>query len=201
MAHEIATIDGKPAVMFVGELPWHGLGQQFEARPHTAREVMKAAGLDWEVDLKPVYVLDDGEFHDFPEYRATVRVDGRGRMSCPPFGLVGKDYRVMQNTDAFKFFDPLVATGGITYETAGALGQGERVWILARVCGDMRIKGKDEIKRYLLKTHSKSVMKSAASNRSLSREFRRWSKCSISVGIWLFHAAPNPSFLRWCSGD
>jgi len=37
---------------------------------------------------------------------------------------VGKDYEVVQNIDAFSFFDAIVGGDGIQYETAGALGKG-----------------------------------------------------------------------------
>jgi len=37
---------------------------------------------------------------------------------------VGKDYEVVQNIDAFSFFDAIVDGDGIQYETARALGKG-----------------------------------------------------------------------------
>jgi len=36
MAHNLATINGKPAMMFVGERPWHNLGTQFDNPPQPA---------------------------------------------------------------------------------------------------------------------------------------------------------------------
>jgi len=33
-------------------------------------------------------------------------------------GVVGKDYEVVQDTDAFSFFDAIVGGEGIQYETA-----------------------------------------------------------------------------------
>ena len=67
-----------------------------------------------------------------------------------PFGLVGNDYQPLQNREAFEFFDRIVATGNVSYETAGALGRGERVWVLAKVKGELVINKVDKIDKYLL---------------------------------------------------
>jgi len=151
MPDQIATINGKPAMMYVGEVPWHRLGKRFETPPASAEQAIQAAGLDWEVGLKPVYAADSRHFCAFPQYRATVRLDKWGQPDCVHFGLVGADYTPLQNREALSFFDTLVAAKGITYETAGALGRGERVWILARVLGDdIAVKGVDIVQKFLL---------------------------------------------------
>lgn len=136
--------------MFVGEPPWHKLGTRFEKPPETAREAITAAQLDWQVVKKPVYAFDGGAFCIVPGYQATVRADRWGEPDCAPFGLVGDSYQVLQNREAFAFFDPVIESGGATYETAGALGDGGRIWVLARVKGDIHVKGKDRVERYLL---------------------------------------------------
>jgi len=42
-------------------------------------------------------------------------------------GSSEKAYQIVQNWDAFSFFDSIVGGDGIQYETAGALGNGERI--------------------------------------------------------------------------
>ena len=106
--------------------------------------------MDWEVIKQPVYAFDGGSCCNVPGYYATVRADLWGNPECKPFGLVGEDYNVLQNREAFSFFDPVIQTGHVAYETAGALGRGERVWMLAKVKGNISIKGQDEVERYLL---------------------------------------------------
>jgi phage/plasmid-like protein (TIGR03299 family) len=150
MPHEIAMKDGKPMMMFVGETPWHKLGTRLDSPPKTAKEVIAAANLDWGVIKQPVYAFDGGTGCAVPGYYATVRADLWCKPECEPFGLVGEDYKVLQNREAFSFFDPIIETGQVAYETAGALGNGERVWLLAKVKGDIVIKGKDTVQRYLL---------------------------------------------------
>lgn len=45
-------------------------------------------------------------------------------------GVVGKDYNIVQNLEAFSFFDVIVDGGdGIFYEMLEAIGQGERIFI------------------------------------------------------------------------
>jgi len=150
MSGRIATIDGGAAMMFVGKPPWHGLGQKFESPPRTAKDAIQAAHLDWKVVKKPVYACDSDHFCKMPGYHATFRADLWGKQECRPFGLVGEDYQVFQNSEAFSFFDPLIETGELAYETAGAIGTGEQIWVLAKVKGEIVVKEEDLVEKYLL---------------------------------------------------
>src|SRR6185312_4039210 len=70
-------------------------------------------------------------------------------------GVVGKDYEIVQNVNAFEFFDAIVGCGdGILYETAGALGKGERIFITAKLPGYIRVGKQDMIEQYLFLTSS-----------------------------------------------
>lgn len=153
MAHNLNIENGLASMMSVRLVPWHGLGTVLESPPRTAAEAMQAANLGWEVGLKPVYCMEGGIFCQIPDKKAIVRLDKWGQPDCVPFALVGNDYQVLQNREAFEFFDPIIAAGGVTFETAGALGKGERVWVLGKVAGDeIRIKDSDvdKVEKYLL---------------------------------------------------
>ena len=150
MAHDIAMINGRPALAYIGQMPWHELGTQLDSPPKSAEKVIQAANLDWEVEKKLVYAYDNGTLTAIPGYWATYRADLWGTENAKPFGLVGDEYNVLQNREAFRFFDEIIESGFVTYETAGALGQGERVWVLAKVKKPMVIKGVDEVEKYLL---------------------------------------------------
>jgi len=54
MAHDLSIEDGKAAMMYVGEVPWHGLGQKLD-KPATSAEAIEAARLNWEVAKVPLY--------------------------------------------------------------------------------------------------------------------------------------------------
>lgn len=146
MAHELATTNGRAAVAYFGQTPWHGLGTKLD-NPATADEAITAAGLDYEATLSPVQTSAGTEI---PSRKAVVRSDTGNVL-----GVVGKDYVPIQNRDAFSFLDMVVADGGLRYHTAGALGKGERVWMLARLPGHVRVQGTDDVtEKFLLLSNS-----------------------------------------------
>ena len=146
MAHELATINGRKAMMYAGEIPWHGLGTRLDG-PTTAREAIEAAGLDYLAELNDLQTTDG---IPIPQRKAVVRSD-----SHEILGVVGTSYVPVQNHQAFGFMDAVVADGELRYHTAGALGKGERVWMLAKLPDQIRVKNSDDItEKYLLLSNS-----------------------------------------------
>ncbi len=87
---------------------------------------------------------------EVPNYFATIRTDTEQVL-----GVVCKDYEVVQNEDAFSFFDAIVGgSDGIQYETAGALGKGERIFITAKLPEYIKVGSDDLIEQYLFLTTS-----------------------------------------------
>lgn len=152
MVHNLATTNGKTAMMYTGnEVPWHRLGTKLD-EPPTAREAIVAAGLDYQVELREL-VTDEGIA--VPRRKGVTRTDTREVL-----GVVGNTYVPVQNYQAFGFLDAIVAEGGLRYHTAGALGKGERIWMLAKLPGEIRIKsGYDTVDKFLLlsNTHDGST--------------------------------------------
>ncbi len=163
MAHNLNYNEetGKHSFFSVKEKAWHGLGQIVEQYP-TSAEAIRYARLDYQVEKRPLFTNDlNNALADIdtgiaipklavPGYFATVRKDNNAVL-----GVVGKDYEVVQNADAFTFFDAIVGGGdGIQYETAGALGSGERIFITAKLPGYIRVGNSDLIEQYLFLTTS-----------------------------------------------
>ncbi|RBQ12025.1 DUF932 domain-containing protein [Pedobacter miscanthi] len=157
----------KHSFFSVSEKAWHGLGTIVDAYP-TSAEALKFAGLDYSVEKRPLFTMDANNLNlrnnpdpdaiilgassdiEVPNYFATVRTD-----SDTVLGVVGKDYSVVQNIDAFEFFDSIVGgSEGILYETAGALGRGERIFITAKLPSYIKVGKDDLIEQYLFLTTS-----------------------------------------------
>jgi phage/plasmid-like protein (TIGR03299 family) len=143
MAHELEMINGQAQMFSVKEVPWHQLGKVLQNSP-SVEEAIKLAGLDWTVALKPMALAENGQ--PVPGAMATVR-----STDSKILGVVGNTYKPLQNTEAFKFFEPFVQAGLVQLETAGSLRGGKRIWVMGKVKGieGEVVKG-DEVKLYVL---------------------------------------------------
>lgn len=154
MAHNLATVQGQTAMMYYGDVPWHELGKKLD-RPASAAEAIKAAQLDWEVEKQPLFLSHGKGFRQVPNRFAVVRKDQTAGDEPPVvLGIVGKEYTPLQNSAAFDWFDPIADGAKAIYHTAGALGNGERVWILAKLPDTIRVIGDDITEKYLLLSNS-----------------------------------------------
>ena len=164
MAHNINFNErtGRYSFFSVQQKAWHGLGQIVEQYP-TSEEAIKYAGLDYEVVKSPLFTKGSGIIETtngieigsselkVPNYYANIRTDNNKVL-----GVVGKDYHIVQNREAFNFFDAIVGGDeGILYETAGALGNGERIFITAKLPDYIRVgNGDDVTEKYIFLTTS-----------------------------------------------
>jgi phage/plasmid-like protein (TIGR03299 family) len=160
MAHTIYynEQEQKHSFFSVKEKAWHNLGQIISDYP-TSKEAIIHAGLDYEIEKRKLFtsgkntISPESEIFDntieVPNYFSTVRTD-----NDTVLGVVGKDYQIVQNRDAFSFFDSIVGGDGILYETAGALGKGERIFITAKLPDYIRVGNNDLIEKYLFLTTS-----------------------------------------------
>lgn len=126
-------------MFYVRETPWHGLGTRVIEAPGS-EEALELAGLNWKVRQEPIYT-DNNLL--IPGYKANVR-----DLDDKVLGVVTDRYKVVQNDEAFTFTDGLLGEG-VRYETAGALLDGRKVWILARMPREFIING-EQISPYLV---------------------------------------------------
>lgn len=137
-----ALIESTDNLVYVRERPWHGMGVRLENAPDS-HEALIAAGLDWKVEQKDVFV--NGAVAE--GYKANVRDRDNSIL-----GIVSDRYKVVNNEDAFAFVDNLVDGSATKYETAGSLRNGKTVWMLAKM-PDEKILG-DDIEQYLCFTNT-----------------------------------------------
>lgn len=141
MPHEIESL-------FLHRNPaWHGLGTILN-NPPTSEEALVAAGLNWNVYQSNV-LTEDGAIIE--GYKANIRdIDNK------VLGIVTDKYKVVQNKEAFSFVDHLLGEG-VTFESAGSLFGGRKVWLLAILPNKYKVLG-DEIAPYLcfVNTHDGS---------------------------------------------
>jgi len=148
MSHNLLIKNGQASMFYINEVPWHGLGTRLD-KPATAKEAIEAANLNWPVVKLPLFA--GSKRIPVPDKYAIVRKTSNiVTQSDPVLGVVGKDYTPLQNSEAFQFFDPIVGENAAIYHTAGALGDGERVWILAKLPGYIRVVGDDISEKYVL---------------------------------------------------
>ncbi len=157
MSANIATkLDGSYAFVSAKEPAWHGLGKVL-SDAFTADVALKQGGLDFDV-VKIQNQLETGL--TIPDSFSLVRAD-RVDNANGILGNCSKQYHIVQNEDLFSFFDFLVEDNQAIYQTAGALGNGERVWILARLPQDIVVGNQDAVNQYILITNAHTGKHSA----------------------------------------
>lgn len=135
MSHEVETM------AYAGQVPWHGLGVEVR-NDLTPVQMMEKAGCDWTVEQQPLVTATGLEIEDKV---ALVRTSDNTVLD-----VTGKDWKPVQNEDAFNFFAEYVAAGDMEMHTAGSLKNGRNVWALAKVNESFSINGDDQVDSYLL---------------------------------------------------
>lgn len=127
MAHELYTNRaGKTSMAFVGQTPWHGLGQQLTAGA-SIEDWTREAGFEWEAKTAPVtFLRDDGTVGQMGERRVIYRSD-----TGAPLSVMGSSYQIVQPRAVIEFFRGLAASDGFTLHTAGIMRGGRSMWALA----------------------------------------------------------------------
>lgn len=134
----------------------------------TAREVMIKAGLNFVVDkcqliakmpfgfrrnnvvneIQGDFAKDGHIYRELVGAYATYRAD-----TSQPLGLVKARYEVVQNIDAFKFFDDAIGKDMAKWDRAGILNDGRKIYLSAKLPVETVV-AKDKIDNYLVFSNS-----------------------------------------------
>lgn len=150
----------------IGGMPW-AIGKDVSDCT-TSAEVMKKAGLDFIIDkcdliarmpfginrnnivneLAGEFSRDGHIYRELPNAYCTYRAD-----NSQPLGLVKDKYQVVQNIDAFKFFDDAIGKDMAVWDKAGILNGGRMIYLSAKLPVETRV-GNDKIDNYLVFSNS-----------------------------------------------
>ena len=159
MAHAIETFtDGTSAFFSNREIPWHNLGIIVDGAKD-ATEALSLAQLNWTVtksDLPiqtPIPTVDGVTTITVADKFMTYR--DHPKLGLQALGVVGTQYQVIQNSEAFDFLNHLVDESGAVFETAGSLHGGRQVFMSMKMPEAVSLAGgQDSIDMYLMATTS-----------------------------------------------
>lgn len=146
MAHQLTTrANGYTEMAFVGETPWHGLGQSLDQNA-SIEQWQVSAGMDWTIERTPVlYTGNEPLPVRFQGQNVLYRSDTNA-----PLSVVSDRYKPVQPIEVLEFFRDLVEQNGFKLHTAGTLFGGKRLWALAETGKFAEISKDDGIGGFLL---------------------------------------------------
>ena len=158
MAHNIEFNEQRQSFSIISTQPtWHHLeNAKYYDKPLTTIEALQGCNADFEVEKQPIVALtpelvsmiENGQFVNasmlkeliIDGNKATMRLD-----SHKTLGIVSDKYGVVQNAEAFDFIDAFCTggSGAPCIESAGVLGNGERVFVCSKFPEPIRLAHKD----------------------------------------------------------
>jgi len=143
MAHQLEQM------AYVGETPWHGLGNQL-TQNQPIEVWAQQAGMDWRIESSNVSYMAQNErgqsiIMPYEEQRVLYRSDTHA-----PLSVVSQRFQEVQPREILEFYRDLTEQSGFELETAGVLKGGKKFWALARTGQTSSLKGKDVSNGYIL---------------------------------------------------
>lgn len=143
MAHQVEQM------AYVGDTPWHGLGNQL-TQNQPIEVWAQQAGMDWRIESSDVSYMAQNErgqsiIMPYEEQRVLYRSDTHA-----PLSVVSQRYQEVQPIQILEFYRDLTEQSGFELETAGVLKGGKKFWALARTGQSTALKGKDVSNGYIL---------------------------------------------------
>jgi phage/plasmid-like protein (TIGR03299 family) len=136
---------GIDSMFYTGNSPWQGVGTPLDGAA-TAEEAIVAAGLDWEVGLRRVFVeTSDGNYFEDPNHKGLARLD-TGKV----FNYFSNRYEPFQNRTAFDFSS--IFQGSLVFHSAGSLKEGAIVFLYSMYPEPLVLPGGETIEMGILLT-------------------------------------------------
>lgn len=141
-------------MFYYGETPWHKSGVKLE-QPANLSEALRYGYLNWEVELVDLVTIEGAQA---PMRKAVVRREIQpnlfDRRDGKVIGVVHPGFQPLQNRQGAEVFDAIFGRGERVYHTGGYLGNGEVVWLLARLPETFTLAGNDIVEPYILYSNS-----------------------------------------------
>jgi phage/plasmid-like protein (TIGR03299 family) len=127
--HGLDQTTGQPA-LYTTVPAWHGLGTVVPGGTSGIDEVLALGRIGFTVARRPVLFQNElgGPTRVLADQFVTVRSDTGAGLGC-----VGARYEVIDNREAFWFLQDLVDQFDVTWESAGALREGRKVFVSMRL--------------------------------------------------------------------
>lgn len=110
----------------VDGLAWTGLGAKYDEPPKSSEEIINGAKLNWTVNHEQMYTESHGKI---PGWNTIYREDNNQIL-----GVIHKHKIThVQNIDAFKAMEPLIADGRISVDTSACFGGTDQVFATFRI--------------------------------------------------------------------
>jgi phage/plasmid-like protein (TIGR03299 family) len=158
MSHELATKrDGRAAIAYRGETPWHGLGETIGPND-SLTDIQIKGGLDFDVVKTPVWysVPMDSAYPNRKPGAGTGIASSKDKCvlyrsdTGNDLSVVSNKYQVVQPKQIIEFYRELVEKFGYKIETVGVLRGGRKVWALANTEAAFNLRENDKVKGFLL---------------------------------------------------
>lgn len=118
-----------------------------EAKGTTTDEVLRNAGLDFEVGMGPLKTPAGNMVRN--KWQRVFRKDNDVTL-----GVVGRTYKPMQNHALLGIADRLVQSDNIAWDRIGMVGEGEKLYASFTLPDTYRIDGWDELDQYIYLTNT-----------------------------------------------
>jgi len=117
---------------------WHGLGSVLDSHPENWEEARKAAGLEWEPMLLPVYARHPktGAEIELASSRVVVRDD-----SFADLGVVSDEFELITHRRMGDIMEAILGQPNVKFETAGVIRGGKEVWALVYLDEPFKVAG------------------------------------------------------------